>query len=159
MPAQSLLDKEKTVPKRGPSPWIKKTTRPASGFLHIIIRWNQAIPADFWLRGETPLDCSVRLQWYGALCSYHLWYDCPAFIQAFMNSRTAAALDDSYDHLQWAGKEYILEELNDEMGGLKKAGTLYSVEVMYWACYTCRYWHYYTGESSKAIFRLPEQRP
>ena len=45
-------------------------------------------------------------------------YDCPAFIQAFMNSRTAAALDDTYDCLQWAGEEYILEELDDEVGGL-----------------------------------------
>ena len=69
-----------------------------------------------------------------------------------MNSRTAAALDDTYDRLQWAGEEYILEELNDEVGGLKKAGTLYSAEVMYWTGYTYRYWHYYTGESSKAIF-------
>ena len=75
------------------------------------------------------------------------------FIQAFMNSRTAAALDDTYDRLQWAGEEYILEELNDEVGGLKKAGTLYSAEVMYWTGYTYRYWHYYTGESSKAIFQ------
>lgn len=48
MPVQSLIDKEKTVPKRGPSPWIKKTTRPASGFLHIIIRWNRLIPADYF---------------------------------------------------------------------------------------------------------------
>ena len=32
-------------------------------------------------------------------------YDCPAFIQAFMKSRTAAALDDTYDRLQWAGEE------------------------------------------------------
>ena len=51
-------------------------------------------------------------------------YDCPMFIQVFMNSRTAAALDDTYDRLQWAGEEYILEELNDEVSGLKKAGTL-----------------------------------
>ena len=80
-------------------------------------------------------------------------YDCPEFIQALMNSRTAAALDDTYDRLQWAGEEYILEELNDEVGGLKKAGILYSVEVMYWAGYLYRYWHYYTGESSKAIFQ------
>ena len=80
-------------------------------------------------------------------------YDCPAFIRAFMNSRTAAALDDTYDRLQWAGEEYILEELNDEVGGLKKAGTLYSTEVMYWSGYTYRYWHYYTGESSNAIFQ------
>lgn len=79
-------------------------------------------------------------------------YDCPAFIRTFMNSRTAAALDDTYDRLQWAGEEYILEELNDEVGGLKKAGASYSTEVMYWAGYTYRYWHYYTGETSKAIF-------
>jgi hypothetical protein len=34
--------------------------------------------------------------------------------------------------LQWAGEEYILEELNDEIGGLKKAGAAYSLDVMYW---------------------------
>ena len=48
-------------------------------------------------------------------------YDSPAFINTFMNSR-AAALDDTYDRLQWAGEEYILEELEEESGGLKKAG-------------------------------------
>ena len=48
------------------------------------------------------------------------------------NSKAAAALNDVYDRLQWAGEEYILEELNDEIGGLKKAGTAYSLDVMYW---------------------------
>lgn len=80
-------------------------------------------------------------------------YDCPAFIAAFMNSKAAAALDDTYDRLQWAGEEYILEELNDEVNGLKKAGTTYSLEVMYWAGYLYRYWHYYTNESSQEIYR------
>ena len=28
--------------------------------------------------------------------------DSPAFMETFMNSRTAAALDDVYDRLQWA---------------------------------------------------------
>ncbi len=83
-------------------------------------------------------------------------YDCPAFIQFFMNSRAAAALDDTYDRLQWAGEEYILEELEDEAGGLKKAGVRYSNEVMYWAGYTYRYWHYYTGESSKVIVQTAD---
>ena len=32
-------------------------------------------------------------------------YDGPAFIKAFMNSHAAAALDDTYDRLQWAGEE------------------------------------------------------
>lgn len=51
-----------------------------------------------------------------------------------------------------AGEEYILEELNDEVGGLKKAGVTYSREVVFWAGYTYRSWHYYTGESSKKIY-------
>lgn len=76
-------------------------------------------------------------------------YDCKDFIEKFMNSKTAAALDESYDRLQWAGEEYILEELNEEVGGLKKAGTVYHNEIMYWLGYTYRYWHYYTGENSK----------
>lgn len=84
--------------------------------------------------------------------------DCPSFIESFMNSRTAAALDDVYDRLQWAGEEYILEELNDETGGLKKAGTVYSQEVMYWTGYTYRYWHYYTGEFSHEIYKAADAK-
>lgn len=78
--------------------------------------------------------------------------DCNEFIRAFMNSKTAERLDDVYDRLQWAGEEYILEELADETGGLKHGGTVYSRDVMYWSGYTYRYWHYSTGESSKNIF-------
>ena len=83
-------------------------------------------------------------------------YDCPAFIRTFMNSQAAAALDDTYDRLQWAGEEYILEELNEEAGGLERAGIRYSSDVMYWAGYTYRYWHYYTGESSREIFQIAD---
>lgn len=75
-----------------------------------------------------------------------------------MNSRAAAALDDVYDRLQWAGEEYILEELDDEVKGLKKAGLTYSREVMYWAGYVYRYWHYYTGECSRDIYQIANAR-
>ncbi len=85
-------------------------------------------------------------------------YDCPAFIEAFMNSRAAAALDDTYDRLQWAGEEYILEELNEEVRGLKKAGVTYTAEVMYWAGYIYRYWHYYTKESSREIYKISDAK-
>lgn len=85
-------------------------------------------------------------------------YDCPAFIKAFMNSKTAAALDDIYDRLQWAGEEYILEELNEEVHGLKKAGTVYTAEVMYWTGYTYRYWHYYTDECSREIYKIADAK-
>lgn len=83
-------------------------------------------------------------------------YDSPAFIKAFMNSKAAEALDDTYDRLQWAGEEYILEELNEEVGGLIPAGKTYSNEVLYWIGYTYRYWHYYTGESSKDIYSMAD---
>ena len=62
-------------------------------------------------------------------------YDCPAFIKDFMNSQTASALDDTYDRLQWAGEEYILEELDEEVNGLKKEVINYQVEVIYWIGY------------------------
>lgn len=81
---------------------------------------------------------------------------CSEFIEAFMNSRVAACLDDTYDRLQWAGEEYILEELEDEIGlsVIEEKGELFTREVMYWTGYVYRYWHYYTGESSKEIVRV-----
>ncbi len=82
--------------------------------------------------------------------------DCPSFIESFMNSKSALALDDVYDRLQWAGEEYILEELDDEAG--KKAGTRYSLEVMYWTGYIYRYWHYYTNENSYEIYKIADAR-
>ena len=40
------------------------------------------------------------------------------------------------------------------MGGLKKAGTLDSSEVMYGTGYHDRVWQYDTGENSKSIIRI-----
>ena len=31
------------------------------------------------------------------------------FIKTFMNSETAKALDSTYNRMQWAGEEYLLE--------------------------------------------------
>ena len=85
-------------------------------------------------------------------------YDCPQFLETFMNSQAAVSLDDTYDRLQWAGEEYILEELEDEAKGLKKAGTIYDREVMYWAGYVYRYWHYYTNETSREIYQIADAK-
>lgn len=85
-------------------------------------------------------------------------YDSPIFVETFMNSRAASALDDIYDRLQWAGEEYILEELNEEAAGLKKAGETYFIEAMYWMGYIYRYWHYYTAENSMEIYKIADAR-
>lgn len=37
-------------------------------------------------------------------------FDMSAFVPAFMKSRTAALMDSSFNHLQWAGEAYVLEE-------------------------------------------------
>lgn len=79
-------------------------------------------------------------------------YDCNKFVKDFMNSSVAECLDKVYDHMQWAGKAYVLDALKDEIGGFDKAGVLYSTDCMYWIGYIYRYWHYYTGESSKVIY-------
>lgn len=76
------------------------------------------------------------------------------FIKVFMKSVTAKALDSSYNRMQWAGEEYLLEEVIDEAGDrFEKPGEVYLEELIYWIGYIYRYWHYVTGESSKEIYK------
>jgi hypothetical protein len=81
-------------------------------------------------------------------------YDSETFIHAFMTSKVAVGLDSEFDYMQWAGKEYILEKLEDEYGAvLRKDGNVFDRETLYWAGYLYRKWHFYTGESSKQIYK------
>ncbi len=76
------------------------------------------------------------------------------FIKVFMKSATVKALDSTYNRMQWAGEEYLLEEVIDEAGDrFKKPREVYSEELIYWIGYIYRYWHYVTGESSKEIYK------
>lgn len=79
-------------------------------------------------------------------------YDSISFIDAFMSSSVADSLDESYNRMQWAGEEYLLEDLADEKQ-LKKGGTIFSDEALFWIGYIYRYWHILTGEPSKKIVR------
>ena len=76
------------------------------------------------------------------------------FIKVFMKSATAKALDSTYNRMQWAGEEYLLEEVIDEAGDrFENPGEVYTEELIYWIGYIYRYWHYVTGESSKEIYK------
>ena len=76
------------------------------------------------------------------------------FIKIIMKSATAKALDSTYNRMQWAGEEYLLEEVIDEAGDrFNKPGEIYAEELIYWIGYIYRYWHYVTGESSKEIYK------
>ena len=84
-------------------------------------------------------------------------YDSLKFIETFMKSEIASHLDMNYSFYQWAGEEYLLDELAEtsELTESKKfTGAAHDREVMYWTGYIYRFWHYYTGEASKAICRF-----
>ena len=79
-------------------------------------------------------------------------YDSVSFIDAFMSSSVADSLDESYNRMQWAGEEYLLEEIAAEKV-LKKNGKIFSEEALFWIGYLYRYWHILTGESSRKIVK------
>lgn len=79
-------------------------------------------------------------------------YDSVPFIKTFMNSYVAQGLDSKYNRLQWAGEEYLLAEVAD-ITSLPKNGLIFDREVLYWCGYLYRFWHYYTNESSKGIYK------
>ena len=77
--------------------------------------------------------------------------DSEDFIEKFMNSKTCEYLDMPYDRLQWAGEEYILENLLDE-APVRPIGKSYGKEELYWTGYIYRYWHLLTGDSGRDIY-------
>ena len=58
------------------------------------------------------------------------------FIKVFTKSVTAKALDSKYNRMQWAGEEYLLEEVIDEARDrFEKLGGVYEEELIYWIGY------------------------
>lgn len=81
-------------------------------------------------------------------------YDSELFVKNFMLSKVAEDLDSSYNRMQWAGEEYLLEEVADECGSaLEKNGKVVTKDEIYWMGYIYRYWHYYKCENSKQIYK------
>ena len=84
--------------------------------------------------------------------SKDLGYDSESFIKAFMQSDIAKDLESEFNHLQWAGKEYILDRIQEELADkLIIGGEAYDKETLYWTGYIYRSWHFYTRESRKEI--------
>ena len=81
-------------------------------------------------------------------------YGSANFVKTFMTSEVAKALDSTYNRMQWAGEEYLLEELVAISGEkITHDGEVYSKDVLYWIGYLYRYWHYYTNEDSTKIYK------
>ena len=81
-------------------------------------------------------------------------YASSKFVKTFMTSEVSKALDSKYNRMQWAGEEYLLEELADiERNRLTKEGEIFPKDTLYWIGYLYRYWHYYTNEDSAKIYK------
>lgn len=81
-------------------------------------------------------------------------YDSLAFVKSFMDSQVAHNLDSDYNRMQWAGEEYLLEELAyEQKENLTKTNKCLTKDELFWMGYIYRYWHYYTGEDSKKIYK------
>ena len=81
-------------------------------------------------------------------------YDSESLVKAFMNSKIAKDLDSEYNRMQWAGEEYLLEELvaTSKKRLVSKKDNV-SKEVLFWMGYVYRYWHFYTKEESVKIYK------
>lgn len=84
--------------------------------------------------------------------SYDEGYDSINFISGFMNSSVAICLDSKYNRMQWAGEEYLMEELQSEIS-LKISNDPYPKDILFWIGYIYRYWHFYTGDASNDIYQ------
>ena len=81
-------------------------------------------------------------------------YDAESLVKAFMNGEIAKNLDSEYNRMQWAGEEYLLEELIDTCKDkLTTKRETFSKDVLFWMGYVYRYWHFYTEEESNKIYK------
>ena len=81
-------------------------------------------------------------------------YGSAGFIKVFKTSETAKALDSKYNRMQWAGEEYLLDEIISASPDVAFSnGEVFSADVIYWIGYLYRYWHFYTGEDSSKIYK------
>ena len=86
-------------------------------------------------------------------------YASESFIKAYMTSDVASDMDKEFHHIQWAGKAYILSRMEEERADvLTQDGEVYDREALYWMGYLYRYWHFYTGEGSREIYKQAPAR-
>ena len=96
-------------------------------------------------------QCKIQAKLFAL--AYGSGYDPRAFAAAFMDSAAVEGLDADYDRMQWAGEEYILQEVVESAGLTKEPSSDdVSAEALFWAGYLYRYWHFVTGETSRQIY-------
>lgn len=95
--------------------------------------------------------CEMQAQLF--VQSQEKGYASESFIKVFMNSDIAEDLDMPFHHMQWAGAHYLMSRMEEEYAAELMQGECYDTETLYWTGYLYRYWHIYTGESSREILK------
>ena len=58
--------------------------------------------------------CDIQGRLFQLSCKEGI--DSAKFVEAFMNSDVCEYMDATFNHMQWAGEEYLLEALIEEVG-------------------------------------------
>ena len=95
--------------------------------------------------------CEMQAQLF--VQSQEKGYASEAFIKTFMNSAVAEDLDMPFNHMQWAGTHYLMSRIEEEHADELVQGESFDAETLYWIGYLYRYWHIYTGETSRKIHK------
>lgn len=93
--------------------------------------------------------CENQAELFSFSCLEEL--DSKRFIEAYMASPTAVAMDQDYSRFHWMGAAYTLADL-ESYGKLPK-GEVWDRQAMYWMGFLYRFWHFKTGLSSAEIYR------
>ncbi len=81
-------------------------------------------------------------------------FDVESAVKSFMLGEIAKNLDSVYNRMQWAGEEYLFEELVATCGDkLSPKKENFPKDVLFWMGYVYRYWHFFTGEDSNKIYK------
>ncbi|MCD8308200.1 MAG: hypothetical protein LUD51_08265 [Clostridia bacterium] len=81
-------------------------------------------------------------------------YESEELVKNFMNCEISEGLDRRYCPYQWLGEAYLFEEfLKTNIDAFIPKTKEYNKEALYWMGYIYRYWHFYTGENSREIYK------
>lgn len=95
--------------------------------------------------------CETQAQLF--VLSRERGFSSDTFIKAFMHSDIAKDLDMPFNHMQWAGVSYLMSRMEEGYADTLVQGECYDDETLYWIGYLYRYWHLYTGEQSREIYK------
>ena len=80
-------------------------------------------------------------------------YDSVEFIEKFMHSKTCAEIDNANDFDEYKDEHQVLKMFLSEVS-LNKGCSIFDSNIMRWIGHIYRFWNFYTGETSEAVYKI-----